>query len=286
MAKAEDYGTDKSEVTLVPQALRAYRHFLLYQGELWPMSADTQGGFNPYAVRSYVPRSYVPPALEPYYRYDDYGYKHRDYEYEYHYSPPTNARVWEAQCKIWRDSMAVPGPHPAPRADCRCGFYAHYEPNGDFYPSQTWDDFREDDRRRVNPFDVTSNNPPPYAMVRAVVELSGTVVLGTRGVRAEKMRIVAAALDWSKWSNTSIEHSNYVVRADEMDMFGTFYGDMVSLYYLDRRPGADTLRRGQDELNRIAHMYGFTPYYNIQTMHSAHPQPDLGDLRPKEGDTV
>src|SRR5690606_25781721 len=39
----------------------------------------------------------------------------------------------------------------------------------------------------------------PYIMVRAVVELSGTIVMGSRGVRAERMRVKALAVDWDKF---------------------------------------------------------------------------------------
>lgn len=76
--------------------------------------------------------------------------------------------LWEQIAEELRASY-----HPAPHADCRCGFYASYDPTTDFYPGE------------LN-----------GRMVRAVVELSGRVVMGTKGVRAERMKILAIAPDY------------------------------------------------------------------------------------------
>ena len=70
--------------------------------------------------------------------------------------------VNEAVCKAY---VGRPGLHgEAPDTNCTCGFYGLYDPNN------------------VDSVDV-----------RGVVEVSGRVILGTRGVRAQKAKIVALA---------------------------------------------------------------------------------------------
>lgn len=61
--------------------------------------------------------------------------------------------------------------HASPQADCACGIYGWYRP---------------DDTRIVR------------ANVLAVVEVSGRVILGTHGFRAEKVRIVALSFEYQR----------------------------------------------------------------------------------------
>lgn len=72
-----------------------------------------------------------------------------------------------------------------PNIKCSCGFYASYSPGTDFFEGMK-----------------THRYGLPLPPVFAAVEASGRVLMGTKGVRAEKMRVVALALDEEHMTNT------------------------------------------------------------------------------------
>lgn len=79
----------------------------------------------------------------------------------------------------------------APNPSCHCGFYAYYDPRHDFYRTSTgW-------------------------YVKAVVELSGRILMGSLGVRAERMEIKAIAPDLGKVAGIDSTVTDACLRAAE-----------------------------------------------------------------------
>lgn len=297
MLRRDEFGTEESESTLVPESLRAYRHFLLFEDQLWPMTAD----FNyPSPYRSQV----------PVYVHDEMGYGYGGcpcgfcIPVDYYtgdspeislppFPPGGSATVFQAKCNRYSaqsmGAMAVITPYPshahqAPQEDCTCGFYAHYGPDGDFYAGSKWDAFRGEEHyiRRTTP-----SQPVPttqvngknlaFALVRTVVELTGKVVLGTEGVRAEKMRIVAASLDWDKFQSAQEVRNSWDV-SDPLD--STFFTTHSPMWgYAD----PETCDRGHNTLRAVARAYGFQAFTDTRDMHRKYPQQDISHLIPKEG---
>lgn len=112
--------------------------------------------------------------------------------------------------------------HSAPQIDCTCGFYAVYEPH----------------------------HIPHYngCEIYAVIEASGKIVLGTRGFRAQKARIVAATL-------VPLQVSRY----------GGSYTHEI--------------------LNGIARTYNISTFTSYDDMIAAYPPEDVSELVPKEKST-
>lgn len=131
----------------------------------------------------------------------------------------------------------------APDRRCTCGFYASYDPQLDF--------FQEYIRRW---FELKSGHPINLPHVFAVVEASGRVLMGSKGVRAERMRVVALAVD--------VHH--------------------VSLECKGREFFMDTPAAIQDavaQVGYIAPFYGATFYgTDRERMVRDYPQPDLSNL--------
>jgi hypothetical protein len=157
-----DYGTSgDGDTQLVPNTLTVYRHFKLdpFRGELFPMSYS---------------RSYV-----TYFRIQGAPVKanHRSYV--------ATQGVHEAECSKWPDEPH----HNTPKLDCTCGFYASYDPATDFYPYHEWFAPWTGD---------TEMTGAGYVVVKAAVEMSGRVVMGRLGVRAQKMKIAGLCVDWEK----------------------------------------------------------------------------------------
>ena len=75
---------------------------------------------------------------------------------------------WQAKCGTSDHLRKLDGKHKVPDKDCKCGFYLNYYPQNSFY-------------------DKSQNSTHP----RGVVEASGHMVLGEKGFRAQKMRLVA-----------------------------------------------------------------------------------------------
>lgn len=154
-----DYGNEGSDTPLVPGSLRLYRHFKGESSRLFPMNSIFNGE-NPYDNT-------------------DIGL----YVASCHKANRGGA-AWASQ--VYSTSVGVSNTEhgPSPKKSCQCGFYAHYEPTTDFYPDYDWS---------------IEQGPGPKIMIKAVVEMQGRVVLGTKGVRGERMKIVAIAPDWTKF---------------------------------------------------------------------------------------
>lgn len=164
MPSRDEYGSaGRSDNKLVPAALTAYRHFYLiltHKGgvRLTPMTGS-------------------------------------DYERAVAYDDPEQGE-FKAGCLPFGGGYAGPRTyagflygqeHPTPSLECTCGFYAHYFPDTDFYTGEYW-------KLMHDATDLTGTR----IMVRAVVEMSGRVVAGDLGVRAERMKVKAFAVDWDK----------------------------------------------------------------------------------------
>lgn len=83
------------------------------------------------------------------------------------YSKVEENEWWEAKCGTGKDTSPSLD-HDAPEANCKCGFYVNYYPQNSFYDKS---------------YDKT--------YPRGVVEASGRVILGQKGFRAQKVRLVA-----------------------------------------------------------------------------------------------
>lgn len=90
--------------------------------------------------------------------------------------------------QISRQPYPEPNLHPAPQKDCSCGFYATYDAvslwHVNYLPMGIWDSIHQTiDRRGLWSLSWHENE-------LGYVEASGRVVLGERGFRAERMRII------------------------------------------------------------------------------------------------
>jgi hypothetical protein len=111
------------------------------------------------------PESY--PGVLRGYRHFGKGVSLRSVHSDFDYSQITEDQWWESKCgtgKSWQPKED----HETPASTCQCGFYVNYYPINSFY------DKKADE---VNP--------------RGVVEASGRMVLGTKGFRAQKLRLIA-----------------------------------------------------------------------------------------------
>lgn len=172
---------------------------------------------------------------------------------------------YAAECR--RSPARNRQPHPAPDPGCKCGFYASYDPGTDFYPSKSW------------------GGVGTGVIVRAVVEMSGRVVMGSRGVRAEKMKIVAFAIDWSKFH--LVETVDEVPFADIWPDGSTPASYANNVFARRQRvrniPTIDDRLRVEDETGVAAHAYGARFFYTTDEMHEAYPKPDIEHLKPPPG---
>jgi hypothetical protein len=75
----------------------------------------------------------------------------------------------EATCHLWQEPH-VRVDHPAPFTGCTCGLYAYYR---------------------------ATTVPPSRGQVFGVVAVTGRVILATRGMKAERMSILALVTDYS-----------------------------------------------------------------------------------------
>jgi hypothetical protein len=271
-----DYGHRESEDrALVPGTLTVFRHFQadLRSGVLMPMNYNPRNrdGFNSRPGQ----QPYTRPAgnLEPFYWEDG------PHEPE--------QPVYQAQCdKLWRVShitqftQAARPDHDAPDKGCTCGFYASYDPETDFYPSFRWG--------RLYSEIVGATGYEDIAIVKAAVEVSGTVVMGRLGVRAGRMKIVGLTLDWEKR-----------IRPGDIDGGGP-YGWRRDPYYggsrstqsryvvYNHQTGEYEMRqvevKDEDEARDIAQAdalasgYGATYYNSVAEMVEAHPMADVSAL--------
>lgn len=164
--------------------------------------------------------------------------------------------------------------HSAPNRDCQCGFYASYSPRTDFFAEY----IRQLNSHPGGPA-FGCDIPPVFA----VVEASGRVLMGSTGVRAEKMRVVAMAID--------VEHSIMSYRNPSLGMsqssltrgyLGIHASEMVMYDMPD--PGADDrLQAAIDHqvatLKTLQIPYAARSYgIDVERMIRDYPQPDLSHL--------
>src|SRR5688572_25634980 len=80
-----------------------------------------------------------------------------------------------------RVDMAPRPTHPAPAAGCTCGLYAYYRPVTEMFA------------RPPIPFPLFPGDRA-HEMVFGAVEVAGRVILATRGLKAERMRILGLVI--------------------------------------------------------------------------------------------
>lgn len=180
-----------------------------------------------------------------------------------------SAEVFAAECgrspqSKMKFSFFFPGTakkdhHEAPGDGCSCGFYAHYEPDSDFYDGTVW-----------YPGETMT-------LVRAVVEMSGRVVLGTKGVRAEKMKLLAMSVDYAKMAQRK--------RPDPYEEVMTLSGwrafpESRDYTYEEKR---SIRARSGIAVENTARLYGARFYDDPWVMYKDYPKPNIDHLFPKEG---
>lgn len=258
----KDYTGDSRP--LVPGSLTVFRHFQadLRSGVLTPMSYNPRWDAWAGAPSDLAIRPYSRPAVN---LLPD--------------GPSEPERpVYQAGCSkrfqlAWRTRDEVARYHKSPDRHCTCGFYASYDPATDFYPSYHWG--------RGYSLMIHDEGAADMALVKAAVEVSGKVVMGRLGVRAEKMKILGLTLDWSKrialreleWGELE-----WWRRREESPFYR--HGDLPSL----PSPSLDTPTDAEDEARAIggaqalAYAYGAEFYDSVEGMVRAHPMADVSAL--------
>lgn len=254
-ARQEDYNGDDAE--LVPEGLRVYRHMTVDEQGYGPTSMGIGTKFKP-GVN--VAKCHAPLYQRASIKCPDCKGQGRRCEDEEH---PPYAPYVDCHCLINCE---------APRVDCQCGFYASYDPETNFF-----------DEYRFQAVGGFAQHLPP---VFAVVEMSGRVLMGKRGVRAEKMRIVATAIDLKH-----VEHTQTPVLRRSLGMRG-----FSSPYWSPSWTASDEERElmygpfsGPSLGERVADLrslmsYTGVPSYGIEMdrMIREHPKPDISHLINRE----
>lgn len=243
----EDYGSEESP-TLVPGALTAFRHFFLHvkTGDITPMNYDMRRAANGFPQGVCGEAYQAPVGFDP---EDDEG------------------QTYEAKCTRrlpWNDPKDR---HEAPNKECTCGFYASYDPDTDFYPGRKWGD----------QYAIAQRKPhlEGWVIVRAVVELSGRIVMGRVGVRAERMKIKALAIDFSK-KEKQTSGGTWTRWATWLEDGGAIVGNGDEYPY--------TIAELDDDAYTIActasaaARYGAKFYDSVDEMHRDHPKEDVEAL--------
>ncbi|GGR51513.1 hypothetical protein [Streptomyces roseolus] len=256
MTSGEDYGSASAESTLVPGSLIAYRHFAL------------------------VPQNQtLAPMADPEVSVYDVRYRHegRFRADCFRLRPPPSWRVFPS---------LMGGSHKSPVIDCTCGFYAHYSSKTDFYVGCSWTPATEDElfsssylpswQPRTGLYGYSSARG--FAILRAVVELSGRIVMGRRGVRAERLKVRALAVDWAKVDHTATE------QRVELDPPGfPFHLGRRDLNYdasMRIVTGPKQEIQAQYELyaRKAADLYEAEHFLDPKVMYEKYPEPDLEAL--------
>lgn len=253
-----DYGQEGDSAALVPGSLVVYRHFQVdvESGQIAPMNyrPDRHGGMGAWSGQA---------------------------PYPYPDNPGDGARTYDADCiksgpgaYHYRSVRAARyGEHEkAPTVWCTCGFYAHYDPTTDFYPAFRWG-------RLYHQLagSVAAGN---MVVVRAVVEVSGTVVMGSLGVRAEHMKILALAIDWDKRVKPSVvDRYNFL-----MNRVGSIHLSASEAYRSVMLDGYDKIEEDDAgdaaKVDAVARRYGAKYYADTAEMYAAYPKPDVSALLP------
>lgn len=245
MPDSRDYGHNDSK-TLVPGSLRVFRHFQadLESGILLPMN------YRPKPAGYWGPRD---SAILTY---------------------QVGREVHRARCNriySWGDSVRE---HATPSVDCTCGFYASYDPDTDFYPAFRWG--TKQDEYWYGPGSPESK----ISVLRAVCEVTGTTVMGRLGVRAQKIRVVALAVDWSKheinrlrpiWDADPLKQARRVV-------FNPVTGEYEIRVFAATEEEVDERLKIEADAAALANAYGARFYSSVAEMHADHPKEDVEAL--------
>lgn len=193
----EDYGKEGSTSELVPNGLRTYRHYRVREdGTLYATVT----------VRDTVARGvnhakcYAVPSARADKRCPDCS--GRGYRNEVRARPPQGLGynwlndnwgipsfeydiIENKECECLRKCRT-------PVRACSCGFYASYSPETNFFKSL-----------------LSGWSAIPLPPIFAAVEASGRVLMGSKGVRAERMEVKALALDLGhiKFGSVARAHS-------------------------------------------------------------------------------
>ncbi len=206
------------------------------------------------------------------------------------YQSPATDGVFEARC-IKRPSWArtygkkEEYRHDSPAVDCTCGFYAHYEEWADFYRQGVWTAEPLSYVANFSGYHAFAGSLQPqsgigYGMVRAVVELSGKVVMGSLGVRAQKLKVKALAVDWGKFHRQPVRD---YWEWDAEGVGGIYQGDgfreEVVVPSIRRHPNYGENRAGYERLcSTAAARLGAEYFYDANVMYGKYPRPDLSSL--------
>lgn len=254
----DDYG-HRGDKTLVPGSLITYRHFQvdLKRGLIAPMNyRPTRDGVQGSSMMVGTgQRPYTPPQ------------------------PGEPAKAYEARCikagpaqfysRALREAKGEPH-EKSPTVWCTCGFYAHYDPDTDFYPSFRWG--------RAYHKLAGSEHHADIVVVRAVVEVSGTTIMGKLGVRAGRMKILALTVDWDKRIRPSVvDRYNFFMnrRFDAMSPSAAYRKVMLEDFSsAEEENDADTIARTE----AVAYRYGVRHFADKWEMYLAYPKPDISAL--------
>lgn len=255
-----DYGGPE----LVPSGLRVYRHYKLKGYELTAtITTDekVRPGVNLAQCHANVSGNPFRPYGGGCGKCGGYGFlrrmrpKVKPFQFNAADSAETiDVEIYDEVCECQRGRARC----RTPELRCTCGFYASYDPTHNFFTEVM-----------TNNSAWLYNLPPVFA----VVEASGRVLMGSKGVRAERMEVKAIALD--------MEHINHGLPGTSPAMR---YFMQTNEPSSDEEYVRNILRTTQGtrlsrELDRVATWYGVPNFGDdIDAMIEAFPQPDLSGL--------
>lgn len=173
---------------------------------------------------------------------------------------PAGGNEFEAACTSYVWTTRHKDDERVPLLSCRCGFYASYEQDADFYDGWYWHSVAAPSGF-ANAFAIYPEQVGyTYGMVRAVVEMSGRIVKGGLGVRAQKMKIKAISIDWAKHA---LPYSSE---------WGSPSAGMRAAIRRETEEKYKPLARA------AANLYSVELYDSVADMHADYPQPDLSAL--------
>jgi hypothetical protein len=259
MAHQSDYGKGSE---LVPAGLRCYRHYKLNGHTLTAavtVSDPVLPGVN-YArcvaaehtrAKNGCPQCYgrghIVTRTAPSPRvFDFYAQQNLDPQAIF---PEVFERRVDCECLIQCN---------VPRLECTCGFYASYDPQTNFF---------EEYAMQAGMGGLTVDLPPIFA----VVEATGRVLMGTKGVRAEKMEVKAICVDLLHVRRPDRER-RYV----DVTSFSDFRTRWIEYDPYREDESRERLERACDE---IGTNYGIPSYgCNMNRMVADFPAADLSNI--------
>ena len=265
MPDMSEYGTAESPA-LVPDSLICYRHFILDPAKLrvTPMNASSSeiyaapGTFVADCLNAKQYQRPVEEFLTAYAGFSCACSSCREHREKY---SEDRKKYYDGE-----DNLI----HKSPSVECTCGFYAHYDPRTDFYEHTVW-----------GPHSYMYYVPNNMGVVRAVVEMTGTTVAGTKGVRAQKMQVKALCIDWAKYQGRQVEVTakprDFLQRWEAANSNRLYcYEPAKEIRYEPPEPVfRDFMERKTSE---TAAFYGAAYFTSPHEMYAAFPKPDLSAL--------